>query len=110
MKASIKVTGSIYGPNEPAVLYAQVLNADGSPANAATVTLNLRKADGTIIIAGTNMPHIAGSNGIYQYQFTAPADIERLIADVSSVGPVAYGTEDIAIVEWAVAAGAHFEV
>ena len=109
--ASIKITGSIYAPGELAVLYAQILNAAGNPVNTATVTLNLRRVDGSVVLGGVNMPYIPGTNGIYQRQFTAPAEVERLIADVASINPVAYGTEDICVPQWAIPhAGAHFEV
>lgn len=100
--ATIKITGSIYAPEEPAVLYAQVLDAAGNPVATATVTLNLFRADGSKVLDNVNMPYIPGTNGIYRYQFTAPADIERLVADVKSIAPTAYGVEDIYMPEWAV--------
>ena len=100
--ASIKITGSIYAPGEPAVLYAQVLDAAGNPVNTATVTLNLFRVDGSVVLGGVNMPYIPGTNGIYQCEFTAPAEVERLVADVKSIAPTAYGVEDIYMPEWAV--------
>jgi len=102
MDGAIKVTGSIYAPGEPAVVYAQVLDAFGNPVNTATVTLTLFRADGTTVVAGVNMAYIATSNGIYQYSFTAPTTVERLIADVSSINPIAYGVEDFYVPQWAV--------
>jgi hypothetical protein len=111
MDGLIRVTGSIYAPGEAAVIFAQVLDAFGNPANAATVTLTLFRANGTTFVAGVNMAYIPTSNGIYQYSFTAPTIAERLIADVSSINPIAYGVEDFYVPQWAVPAAplAHFK-
>jgi hypothetical protein len=100
MDGLIRVTGSIYAPGEPAVIFAQVLDAFGNPVNIAIVTLTLFRANGTTVVAGVNMPYIAGSNGIYQYSFIAPTTVERLIADVSSINPIAYGVEDFYVPQW----------
>jgi len=91
---------SIYKPGEAGAFYAQVLNADGSPANAATVTLTVWKVDGSKFLDGVNMTHIATSNGLYQYLFTAPATPQRMLADVSSTTPTAYGVDEIYVAEW----------
>ena len=99
---NIRITGSIYSPGEAAAIYAQVLDASGNPVDTATVTLNLLRADGTKFLDGVTMTHIAGSNGIYKYEFTAPSEAERLVADVKSTAPTAYGVEDIYVPEWAV--------
>jgi hypothetical protein len=101
MSPRIKITGSIYAPGEPAVLYAQVLDAAGNPVATATVTLNLFRVDGSKVLDNVNMPYIPGTNGIYQYEFTAPSGIERLVADVKSTAPTAYGIEDIYVPQWA---------
>ena len=92
---------SIYKPSESGVFYAQVLNGDGSPANAATVTLTVWKSDGSKFLDGVSMSYITGSNGMYKYAFTAPATVERMVADVASTSPTAYGTEDIYVAGWA---------
>lgn len=92
---------SIYKPGESGVFYAQVLNGDGSPANAATVTLTVWKSDGSKFLDGVNVPYITDSNGMYKYAFTAPATDERMVADVSSTNPTAYGTDDIYVAGWA---------
>ncbi len=100
MLATIKVCGSYYSPKEPAILYAQVLDDVGEPANTATVTLNLFKEDGTKLVDGVSMSYIPGSNGLYKYGFLAPLDVQRMIADVKSLNPTAYGTEDISVTDW----------
>jgi len=92
---------SIYKPGESGVFYAQVLNGDGTPANAATVKLTVWKSDGSKFLDGVGMSYITGSNGMYKYAFTAPATVERMVADVSSTSPTAYGTEDIYVAGWA---------
>ena len=92
---------SIYKPGESGVFYAQVLNGDGTPANAATVTLTVWKSDGSKFLDGVSMSYITGSNGMYKYAFTAPATVERMVADVASTSPTAYGTEDIYVAGWA---------
>lgn len=96
-RGTIKVSGSEYSPVENALIYAQILDANGDPANAATVTLNLFNSDGTKYVNSGNMSYITGSNGIYKYSFVAPTGIQRMIADVSAVDPVAYGTESVCV-------------
>ena len=91
----IIVSGSEYSPAESALIYAQVLDIAGAPANSATVTLNLFKSDGTKYLDSKAMTYITGSNGLYKYAFTAPTDLQRMIADVSATDPTAYGTESI---------------
>jgi len=98
--ATIKVCGSIYSPEEEAILYAQVLDDAGQPANTATITFNLFKKDGTKLVDGASLTYIEGSNGLYGYAFTAPATVERMVADVASTNPTAYGTEDIYVANW----------
>ncbi len=99
---NIRITGSIYAPTEAATIYAQVLDDVGNPVDTSTVTLSLFRADGTKFLDGVTMTYIAGSNGIYKYEFTAPSEVERLVADVKSINPTAYGVEDIYVPEWAV--------
>ena len=100
-RGTMKVCGSEYSPSETAYVFSQVLNADGSPANTATVTITVFKSDGTKLVNAQSMVYITGSNGLYQYSFTAPADVARMIADVTSASPVAYGVEAICVAEWA---------
>ena len=100
-RGTMKVCGSEYSPSENAFIYAQILDATGDPANTATVTLNLYKSDGTKLVNAQAMTYITGSNGLYQYNFTAPADVQRMIADVASTSPVAYGVEAVCVAEWA---------
>ena len=91
---------SIYKPSESGFFYTQVLNADGSPADGATVTLTVWKSDGTRFLNAVNMPHIVGSHGLYQYGFTAPATVQRMVANVWSTTPTAYGSDDIYVSDW----------
>ena len=91
----------VYEPNEAGTFYAEVLNSDGTPANAAVVTLTVWRTDGTMFLNAVNMPHIAGSNGMYEYDFNAPAVECSMVADVSSVGPTAYGTDEICVTAFA---------
>ena len=98
---TIKVCGSEYSPSENALIYAQVLDGDGNPANSATVTLNLFKSTGTKYLDSKTMTYITGSNGLYQYAFTSPSSMSRMIADVSATSPTAYGTESISVSQWA---------
>ena len=91
----ITVLGSEYAPSESGTIYAQILNADGTPANTATVTLTLFKSDGTKILDGVSMTYVAGSNGIYKYDFVAPSAPGTYIADVAATNPTAYGTDEI---------------
>jgi len=100
--SKIVITGSIYSPLESAIIYAQILDDAGEPANSATVTLTVFYSDGTKYIDGVTMTYIPGSNGLYKYEFTAPSDAQRLIADVESADPTAYGTEDIYVPEFTV--------
>lgn len=101
MKQGIaRVFGSIYSPSESAVIYAQIFDETGEPANDATVTLTLFKPDGTKVLDSVSMTYITDSNGLYKYEFTAPAAISRLVADVKSTNPTAYGSEDIYVAEF----------
>ena len=97
----IKVSGSEYSPGENAVIYAQVFDGNGDPANTATVILNLFRVDGSKLYTDEAMSYISGSNGIYQFAFAAPDTAGRMIADVSATSPVAYGTEDIGVTQQA---------
>ena len=90
----IKVSGSIYSPNESATVFAQVFDALGNPANIATVTLTLFESDGTKFVDGATMSYITDSNGMYKYEFTSPSTSKRLVADVKSITPTTYGSED----------------
>ena len=96
-RGTIKVCGSDYSISENAMVFAQVLNADGSPANNAAVALNLFTSSGTKYLNSGVMTYITDSNGLYQYAFTAPTSIKRMIADVSATSPTAYGTESISV-------------
>lgn len=89
----------IYKPDVTATIYAQVLFGDGTPANAAVVTLDIYRDDGTVFLGPVIMVYIAGSDGLYSYAFTTPVDEEIMVANFASVGPVAYGTEDVIILD-----------
>jgi hypothetical protein len=96
----IKVCGSIYSPSESAILYAQVLDDAGNPVSTAIVTLDLFKSDGTKYLDSKTMSYISGSNGLYKYSFIAPSEIQRMIADVKSTNPSAYGIDEIYVADW----------
>jgi len=98
--ATIRVLGSIYSPSEEAVLYAQVLDDAGEPVSTATITLTLFKKDGTKYLDTITMSYITGSNGMYKYEFIAPSEVQRMVADVKSTDPLAYSSEDIYVAEW----------
>lgn len=89
------VWGTEYVPEEDGTIYAQVFNSDGTPANGATVTLTLWKSDGTKELDGVNMAYIAGTNGIYKYDFTTPAADGVYIADVVTATPTGYGSAEV---------------
>ena len=89
------VGGTEYVQEETGTIYAQVQNGDGTPANGATVTLTLYESDGDKVLDGVNMAYIAGSNGIYFYDFTTPATDGVYIADISSTSPTAYGVAEV---------------
>ncbi|MCK4860187.1 MAG: hypothetical protein KAS87_06495 [Candidatus Omnitrophica bacterium] len=101
MEGKIHVFGSIYAPSEPAVVFAHILNELGKPANEANVVLNLFNPDGTKILDSVSMSYISSSNGIYKYEFVAPAEIKRMVADIKSTNPETYGAESISVPEWA---------
>ena len=99
-RGSIKVSGSVYAPSEPAMLFAQVLDEVGDPVNDATVLASVFKQDGAKWVDAESMSYIAGSNGLYKYGFTAPAVVQRMVADVSCADPVSYGSSDLYVAEW----------
>lgn len=100
--AIVKVIGSIYAPSEPGIIYAQVLDEEGNPANDAVASLTLFCGDGTIYedIDEKPMSYVPFSNGLYKYPFIAPSEPDRMIADIKSEDPIAYGAEDIYVSEW----------
>ena len=102
MKGTMRVFGSIYSPSEPAAVYAQVFDENDEPVSTAAVILNLLEADGTKFLDSVTMTYIQSSNGIYKYEFTAPATIKRLVADVHSTNPTAYSSEDIYVPQMAI--------
>lgn len=58
------------------------------------------KDDGSKFLDAVSMTYKIGSNGLYQYPFTAPATPQRMVADVSSTTPTAYGVDEIYVAEW----------
>ena len=88
-----------YVAGEDGTLYAQVLNGDGSPANAANVTLTLWAADGDKILDEVTMTYVTASQGIYKYDFTCPEELGTYIADVVSASPTGYGSSTIHVSE-----------
>lgn len=101
-KGTLRVFGSIYSPSEQAVIFSQVFDSSGDPANAATVILNLFYPDGTKFLDNVTMTYIPLSNGLYQYEYTAPSASTRLVSDVKSTSPTAYGAEDVYVADWTV--------
>lgn len=77
---SIALASSEYAPDAEGTLYAEVLDAAGDPVNDATVSLDLMDSDGNLELDGVSMTYIAGSDGIYKYDFTAPSDEGTYIA------------------------------
>ena len=102
MKGKMRVFGSIYSSSEPAVIYAQVFDENDEPTSTATVTLSLLEADGTKFLDSVTMTYIPSSNGLYKYEFVAPTVIKRLVADVKSINPTAYSSEDIYVPQMAI--------
>ena len=64
---------SRYAPGADATLYVEVLDATDNPVNNATVVLDLMDSSGNLVLDGVSMSYIAGSDGIYKYDFTTPA-------------------------------------
>ena len=100
-RGTVKVCGSDYSPIENALIFAQVLDANGDPGNSATVILNLFNSDGTKYLDTKTMTYIDSSNGLYKYAFTAPSGTQRMIADIAVTGPTAYGSESVCVSELA---------
>jgi len=71
---------SEYAPDADGTIYVEVLDAAGDPVNDATVSLDLMDSDGNLELDGVSMDYIAGSDGIYKYDFTAPSDEGTYIA------------------------------
>lgn len=92
---SIVLADAEYISSEDGVVYAQVLNGDGSPANSANVTLTLWTSAGTKVLDSVNMTYITGSNGIYSYNLTSPETEGFYLAEICSTNPVAYSSGQI---------------
>jgi len=102
MKGKMRVFGCMYSPSEPAVVYAQVFDENDEPVSTATIILNLLGPDGTKFLDTVTMTYIQYSNGLYKYEFVAPTNIKRLVADVHSTNPTAYSSEDIYVPQMAI--------
>ena len=100
-KGTLNVFGSVYSPSEAAVVYSQIFDDLGDPANGATVKLTLFEKDGTKVLDDVTMAYITNSNGLYKYEFNAPSTTKRMVADVASENPTAYGSEDIYVSRFA---------
>lgn len=93
--ASMKVSGTEYIPGRNGTIYAQIFNDRGEPVNTATVTLTLWRSDGTRVLDAVAMTYVPLSNGIYKYDFAVPDEPGVYIADVSSINPETYGTDEV---------------
>jgi len=82
-------------PGENGTIYAHVLYANGTPANGATLNLTLWRPNGTKELDSVGMSYIAGSNGIYQYNFTTPNVVGVYAVDIVSANPAGYGTDEV---------------
>ena len=100
------LAASQYVPEEEGTIYAQVLGGDGSPINDATVTLTLWTSAGVKVIDGVSMTYIAETQGLYKYDFTAPATEGVYAAEVVTANPTGYGSTEIHITEAAAGGGA----
>ena len=90
---------SQYVPEEEGTIYAQVLDEDGNPVNDATVTLTLWTSAGAKELDGVSMTYIAGTQGLYKYDFTAPATEGVYAAEVVTANPTGYGSTEIHVAE-----------
>lgn len=93
------VYGTEYRPEDAGTIYAQVLDGSGTPVNDATVTLTLWDSEGNKELDGVSMTYITGSQGIYRYNFTVPADEGVYVAEVVTANPTGYGSGDIHVSE-----------
>ncbi|GAG85585.1 unnamed protein product, partial [marine sediment metagenome] len=77
-----------HSPGENGTIYAHVLYPNGTPANSATLNLTLWDSDGGKELDNVAMVYVAGSNGLYRYNFTAPAVSGVYAVDVESTNPM----------------------
>lgn len=82
-------------PGENGTIYAHVLYTNGTPANNATLNLTLWRPNGTKELDSVGMSHIAGSNGMYLYNFTTPNTVGVYAVDIVSTNPTGYGTDEV---------------
>ena len=60
---------------EEVAIDVQVLNfTDGSPLNSADTTITIYDPSGSKIVEDAEMTYLTGSNGIYRYSYTVPAE------------------------------------
>ena len=85
-----------YQPETEATLYTSVKDGLGNPVNNATVSLNLYASDGTKILDGVGMSYIAGSDGLYGYNFTTPAEEGAYLAQSYAAG-YGYASESVSV-------------
>jgi len=80
----VSIGATEYTAGEIAKLAVQVTNADGSPVNDATVTLDIYNPSNTKVVNAGSMSYLTGSNGIYYYDYTIPSTIGVYIYDVNA--------------------------
>lgn len=98
-----RVFASVYTKGESGTVWAQVLDTNGDPVNAATVTLTVWEPDGDKYLDAVSMDFVTGSNGIYKYAITAPSEFGTFLCDVTASwnGSTAYGCGEFQVASWA---------
>ena len=86
-----------YEPNEVGTIYAQVFDLAGDYVNNATASLYMYGPNSTLILDGVNMTYVTGSQGLYAYNFTAPADVGTYVVTVNSSDPTGYGSGSVIV-------------
>ncbi len=71
----IAVGATEYTEGETARLTVQVKDADGSPINNATSTITVFDPLGAKVVDDAAMTFLAGSNGLYRYNYTIPSTL-----------------------------------
>jgi hypothetical protein len=85
-----------FATNTSATLFVSVFNHSGDPVNNANVTITLRSSNGTAIFLNQNMTYVAGSYGLYRYNFTTPSVPGSYAAESHAIG-YGYGSESVQI-------------
>jgi len=96
---SLTLFGTEYEYAENGTLYAQMLDEDGSPVNAANCNITIYYPNRTLWVNYEELAYLTASNGLYYYNFTTPNITGVYAAIANCSNPTAYSSATFHVVE-----------